>query len=70
MIFDEKDRLAKIYISPNRLRNISSEETIKAMMSMNKAMVDICVASIKSENPDITEKELIKEMNKIFWCRS
>lgn len=67
MLFDEKDRLAKVYIGAIRLRNVSSKETLEAMMSMSKAVIDVCIASIKSKKPRITEKELIEELNRICW---
>lgn len=67
MIFDERDRSAKVYIGAKRLRNVSSSETIEAMMSMNKAVIRICVDMIKAKKPNITEKALLKELRRTCY---
>lgn len=66
MIFDEKDRVAKVYIGAKQLRNKSASETFKAMLDMNDAVLEICVSTIKSEKPNISEEELLKELKKIY----
>lgn len=55
--------------SASRLQNVSPEETVNALFSMNNAMLKVCIASIKQENPDISEKDLLKELKRIYGLR-
>lgn len=66
MIFNEKDRLAKVYIGAEQLKGKSSSETFKAMLDMNNAVLKMCVSAIKSRKPNISEKELLEELKRIY----
>nr|MBA4405240.1 hypothetical protein [Nanoarchaeum sp.] len=66
MIFDEKDRQAKVYIGAKQVRGKTSAESFKAMLDMNDAVLKICISSIRSRKPDISEKELLKELKDIY----
>lgn len=54
-------------IREKRLRKVSGEETLNAMLQLNKLNLEICKASIKEKNPKIKDKELLGELNKIYW---
>jgi len=67
MIIDKKDRERVLLIRVERLKNISGEKTLNAMLKLNKLNLEMCKASIKESNPKISDKELLKELNKIYW---
>ncbi len=46
---------------------MDGSKTLKAMMDLNKSILDITIASIKNKKPKIKEKDLIKELKKIYW---
>ena len=67
MIINKKDRERVLLMRAERLRNISGEKTLNAMLQLNKLNLEMCKASIKENNPKISDKDLLKELNKIYW---
>ena len=67
MIFNEKDRLAKIYIEAKQISKLTPEQTFNAMIDLTQSVIKICLSSIKAKNPNISEEEMLKELNKICW---
>jgi len=67
MTFNKKDRKKVLLMRAKLLRNKSGEETLNAMLQLNKLNLEICKASIKEKNPKITKKQIVKELNKIYW---
>ncbi|MFQ6062408.1 MAG: hypothetical protein ACE5J9_04440 [Methanosarcinales archaeon] len=66
MIFDETDEYQKLLVSVNQLRRINGSESLEAMANMIDAALSLCISSIKYENPGISDKELIKNLKKIY----
>ncbi len=54
-------------IRKEKLKKASGEETLNAMLQLNRLNLEICKASIKEKNPKIKHKELLEELNKIYW---
>jgi len=50
-----------------RLRKVSGEVTLNAMLQLNELNLEMCKASIKEKHPEISDKELLVELNKIYW---
>lgn len=69
MRFNEKDRLAKIYIESKRIRNKNINSSFNTMVDMNNSVINLCISSIKAKNPKITEKDLIKRLHKIVGLK-
>ncbi len=67
MIFNEKDRLAKIYIEAKQISKLTPEQTFNSMLNMIQSVINMCISSIKAKNPNISEEEMLKELNKICW---
>lgn len=67
MRFDEKDRIAKVYIGAKQVSDKSTEERFDAMIDMNDAVLSICIDSIKNETPNLTERSLLNELRKRYW---
>lgn len=69
MIFDERNRDAKLLIEAGRARKMTSEQSLQAFFDMNNAMLRICIESIKAEKPRISEKNLLKEVKRAYSFR-
>lgn len=67
MIINKKNRDEVLKKRIKYLEGKSGQETLKAMLELNKWNLELCKASIKAEKPDITDKEMLKELNKIYW---
>ena len=52
-----------------RLRNVSPEDSLRMLFSMNQAMVDVCAASVRMERPNISDADLLKELKRIYRLR-
>ena len=69
MIFDERKRDAKLAIEAERIRNLTPQQSLEVFFDMNSAMLKICIESIRAEAPGISEKELLKELRRIYAFR-
>ena len=67
MIIDKKNRDRVLLMRAKRLIDIPGERTLNCMLQLNKLNLEMCKASIKENNPKISDKELLKELNKIYW---
>ena len=65
-MFDEKNRLAKAWVSAKQISNLSPSETFRMMVDMNRAMNKFCIISIKKEKPSISKKALVKELRRVY----
>ena len=66
MIFNEKDKSAKLKVESEQFKNLSGVEKIKIASNLNKGIIKIRIAAIKNKNPNIKEKELLEELNKEY----
>jgi len=66
MIFDERNRDVKILIEAKRARRLSYEESLNIFFDMNKTMLKICTESVIAENPNISKKNLLNEVKRIY----
>lgn len=69
MIFNEADESQKLLVSVNQLRRIKGSESLESMIDMIDMALNICISSVKSEHPGISEKELIESIKKIYGIR-
>jgi hypothetical protein len=66
MMFDKRDRKAKVIWQARQLKGVSPAKTLETMMDMNDAVLRLCIDSIRSRQPHIKEKELLAELEKIY----
>ena len=67
MIINKRNRDEVLKKRIELLKDKSGEETLEASLSLIKLNLAMCEASIKEKNPKITQRELLKELNKIYW---
>lgn len=61
-------RLRKVEVE--RVGRLPPEVKVNMMMDMTDAMVNVCVEGIKTQNPDITEEELMKKLHeRLGWTK-
>lgn len=68
-MFDETDESQKLLVSVAQLRRIKSSESLEAMVDMIDTALSLCISSIRSEQPEISDKELIKNIKAIYGLR-
>ena len=66
-IINKKDRKEVLLERSKRLKNFSGDKTLNAMLQLNRLNLEMCKSSIKIKNPKIGEKELLKELKKVYW---
>ncbi len=49
------------------LRNVSPIESFEAGLKLNRFALDMAIAGIKKSKPNISDKDLLKELKKIYW---
>ncbi len=67
MVFNENDRKQKIAMETMLFKGVSGERKLEIVAELNKAVRDLCIDGIKAKKPDISERELINELDKIYW---
>ena len=65
MRFNKRGKSQKPPTSVIQLRNRGGSESFEAMVDMIDAMLNLCISSIKSEKPGITDKDLIDQLKRI-----
>lgn len=70
MIFDERNRLAKVFVSAKQLKNKTVEEKLAALMDLNNFVLRFSAGAIKAEKPGIKGKKLLEELRKRFDAAS
>ncbi|MBI4451605.1 hypothetical protein HY642_06540 [Candidatus Woesearchaeota archaeon] len=69
MIFDERDRQAKVCIEGTRSASITPQEGLEVLFDLNQAMMKLCIESIRARNPNVSERELLREVKRIYALR-
>ena len=69
MIFDERNREAKLFIEAERIKSKTPEQTLDTFFDMNRSVMKICVESIMAQNPGISERRLLKEVKRAYASR-
>ena len=69
MIFDEKNRNAKLLIEAGVNKNLTPQQTFETFIDMNNAVLSICIESIRAADPGISEKDLLEEVKKAYSFR-
>lgn len=69
MIFKEENREAKLFIEAERVKTLTPQQSLEVFFDLNRAVLKICVESIRAENPDISEEQLLKEVKRIYSFR-
>jgi len=49
-----------------QMRKLHGGRSLEAMADMNRAVMNICIDSIRAKKPKISEKELVIELKKIY----
>ena len=66
-IINKKNRKEVLLEKSKRLKNFSGDKTLNAMLQLNRLNLEMCKSSIKIKNRKIGEKELLKELKKVYW---
>lgn len=48
------------------MRKFHGSKSVEVMADMNRAVMKICIDSIRAKKPKIREKELVAELKKIY----
>ena len=67
MIINKRNRDEALRKGIELLKDKSGEETMNAVFILNRVSLEMCKASIKEKNPNINKKQMLKELNKIYW---
>jgi len=67
LVFNENENKQKIAMETMIFKYVSGERKLEMVAELNKAVRDLCIDSIKEKKPNISNKELINELNKIYW---
>ena len=69
MIFNEADESQKLLVSVRQLRRFKGSDSLEAMVNLIDSALNICIISIKTEHPGISNKELIKRVKEIYGIK-
>ncbi len=69
MIFDERDRSAKLFIEAERIRHLTPQQSLEVFFDMNRAVLKVCTESVRAQNPKISGKGLLNEVKRIYSFR-
>jgi len=69
MIFNEADESQKLLVSVRQLRKFKGSDSLEAMVDLIDSALRICIKSVRSENPGISDKQLLKNIKEIYGIK-